>query len=70
MMLQVLTTASPIRANMAVSALTMVMATRVLALRDTQALTAKQVSPTAINQYLICILITYCNEFCKFYTSI
>ena len=64
MILQVLTTASPIRANMAVSALTMVMPTRVRALPGTQALTVKQVRSTVINHYIIYIIIINCNEFC------
>ena len=53
MVLQVLTTASPIRANTAVSALTMVMPTPVRALRDTRAKTAKQVHAMYITLRII-----------------
>ena len=59
-----LTTASPIHANMAVSALAMVIATHVRALRDTQALTAKQVNAILKGRPTILFCVTHTIVYC------
>ena len=61
-------TASPIGVKMAEVALTWSMDTAVRVLRDTQALTAKQVRLTMnIDHYIVLIMpiVIECNEFCK-----